>query len=39
MIVNHLLFADDICVFDPSIRGLQRRLNVLRLCCWTWKFF
>jgi len=23
MIVNHLMFADDICVFSPSISGIQ----------------
>jgi len=27
MFVNHLMFADDICVFGPSICGLQRLLN------------
>jgi len=28
--VNQLMFAYDICVFVPSITGLQRLLN---LCC------
>jgi len=28
MFVNHLMFADDICVFSPSIRGLQCLLNI-----------
>jgi len=28
MVVNHLMFADDICVFSPSISGLQCRLNI-----------
>ena len=28
MVVNHLLFADDICVFSPSISGLQCLLNI-----------
>jgi len=28
MVVNHLKFADDICVFSPSIRGLQCLLNI-----------
>jgi len=27
MVVNHLMFADDICVFSPSISGLQCLLN------------
>jgi len=30
MIVNHLMFADDyVCVFSPSINGLQCVLNIL----------
>ena len=28
MVVNHLMFADDICVFSPSINGLQCFLNI-----------
>jgi len=28
MIVNHLMFADDICAFSPSISGLQRLLDI-----------
>jgi len=28
MVVNHLMFADDICVFIPSISGLQCLLNI-----------
>jgi len=28
MVVNHIIFADDICVFSPSIRGLQCLLNI-----------
>jgi len=28
MVVNHLMFADDICVFSPSISGLQCLLNI-----------
>ena len=28
MVVNHLMFADDICVFSPSICGLQCLLNI-----------
>jgi len=28
MIVNHLMFADDICVFSPSISRLQCLLNI-----------
>jgi len=28
MVVNDLLFADDICVFSPSISGLHCLLNV-----------
>ena len=27
-LLNHLMFADDICVFCPSVRGLQELLNV-----------
>jgi len=26
--VNHLMFADDICVFSPSISELQCLLNI-----------
>jgi len=26
--VNHLMFADDICVFSPNISGLQYLLNI-----------
>ena len=28
MVVNHLMFADDICVFSPSISGLQCLLDI-----------
>jgi len=28
MVVNHLMFADDICVFSPSVSGLQCLLNI-----------
>ena len=28
MVLNHLMFADDICVFSPSISGLQCLLNI-----------
>ena len=28
MVVNHLIFADDVCVFSPSISGLQCLLNI-----------
>ena len=28
VLLNHLMFADDICVFCPSVRWLQRMLNV-----------
>jgi len=28
MVVNHLMFADDIYVFSPSINGLQYLLNI-----------
>ena len=27
-LVNHLLFADDLCCFCPSIYGLQRIIDV-----------
>jgi len=28
VLLNHLLFVDDICVFLPSVRGLQSILDV-----------
>ena len=28
VLLNHLMFADDICVFCPSVRWLQRLLDV-----------
>jgi len=28
VLLNHLMFADDICVFCPSVRGLQSKLDV-----------
>jgi len=28
MVVNHLRFANDICVFSPNISGLQRLLDI-----------
>jgi len=28
MVVTHLMCAGDICVFSPSISGLQRLLNI-----------
>ena len=32
MVVNNLMFADDICVFSPSISGLQCLLNICGDC-------
>jgi len=29
ILLNHLTFVDDICVFYPSVRGLQ---NILHVC-------
>ena len=31
VLLNHLMFADDICVFCPSVRWLQRILDVCQL--------
>ena len=31
VLLNHLMFADDICVFYPSVRWLQRILDVCQL--------
>jgi len=31
VLVNHLMFADDICVFCPSVRWLQRILDVCQV--------
>ena len=28
MILNHLVYADDIVVFAPSVKGLQQLVNV-----------
>ena len=28
MVVNHLMFADNVCVFSPSISGLQCLLKI-----------
>jgi len=28
VLLNHLMFPDDICVFDPGVRGLQSILDV-----------
>jgi len=30
--LNHLMFADDICVFFPSVHGLQCRIYLM--CVW-----
>jgi len=30
VLLNHLMFADDICVFSPSVRWLQRIVDVCR---------
>ena len=32
MIINHLFYADDLCLFCPSSRGLQVLLNVCFIC-------
>jgi len=32
MVVDRLMFADDICVFSPSIGGLQCLLNICGDC-------
>ena len=31
VLLNHLMFADDICVFCPSVRWLQRVLDVCQV--------
>ena len=31
-IVNHLFYADDLCIFSPSSRGLQVLLNICHEC-------
>jgi len=31
VVLNHLMFADDICVFCPSVRWLQRILYVFQV--------
>ena len=31
-IVNHLFYADDLCIFSPSSRGLQLLLNICHEC-------
>ena len=30
VLLNHLMFADDICVFSPSVRGLQSIIDVFQ---------
>ena len=32
IIINHLFYADDLCVFSPSSRGLQTLLNICFAC-------
>ena len=32
LIVNHLFYADDLCLFSPSSRGLQILLNICHEC-------
>ena len=29
-LLNHLMFADDLCVFSPSVKGLQKLVNVCK---------
>ena len=29
-LLNHLMFADDLCVFSPSVNGLQKLVNVCK---------
>ena len=29
-LLNYLIFADDLCVFSPSIKGLQKLVNVCK---------
>jgi len=39
VLLNHLMFADDICVFCPSVRWLQRILDVPSICRIAWDYF
>ena len=43
VLLNHLMFADDICVFCPSVRWLQRFWKntrcVLGVCRIAWDYF
>ena len=32
LLINHLFYADDLCIFSPSSRGLQLLLNVCFSC-------
>ena len=29
-LLNHLMFADDLCVFSPSVKGLRKLVNVCK---------
>ena len=29
-LLNHLMFADNLCVFSPSVKGLQKLINVCK---------
>ena len=29
-LLNHLMFPDDLCVFSPSVKGLQKLVNVCK---------
>ena len=35
-LINHLLFADDLCCFFPSIHGLQRIIDVCHLYAFSY---
>jgi len=39
VLLNHLMFADDICVFCPSVRWLQRIQDVPGVCRIAWDYF
>ena len=32
-LINHLMYADDLCIFSPSVGGLRK----LRLLCQVWQ--
>ena len=35
VMINHLMYADDLVIISPSAKGLQRLVDIIMCCVWS----